>query len=148
ELRERIQALRALRESVGLRCLQLHGDEPPELVEALLPHAYKAVRIADARDVDQALRYPGEYLLVDAKVDGALGGTGVRAPIDLAATIARHRRLTLAGGLRPDNVAEAIAAVKPFCVDVASGVEVAGEPRRKSIVLVEAFVSAAKGIRF
>lgn len=147
-LRVEIAALERARDDLGLGCLQLHGDEPPALVEALLPHAYKAVRVADAADVADALRYPGAYLLVDAKVAGALGGTGIRAPIDLARELAEQRRLTLAGGLRPDNVADAIAAVRPFCVDVASGVEREGDPRRKSIELVEAFVDAARSVRF
>ncbi len=146
--RAQIEALLRARDAIGLGCLQLHGDESPALVEALLPHAYKAVRLGDAADVIDALRYPGDYLLVDAKVPGALGGTGIRAPIDLAAELARARRLTLAGGLRPDNVAAAIAAVRPFCVDVASGVERSGEPRRKSIALVEAFVEATRAVRF
>lgn len=140
---DRILALRA---EVGFGCVQLHGDEPAALVEALLPHAYKAVRVADARDVAVAATMPGDYVLVDAKVEGMLGGSGVRVPPALVAELAKVKRLTLAGGLTPDNVASAILAVRPFAVDVASGVEREGVPRRKDHDRVVAFVTAARSV--
>jgi phosphoribosylanthranilate isomerase len=124
-----------------LACVQFHGDEPPELVRAFLPHAYKALRVADAADVARADLYPGEYVLVDARVEGALGGTGVRVAPALVEPLARRRKLTLAGGLTKANVADAIAAVRPFAVDVASGVEVRGAPRRKDPDAVRAFMA-------
>lgn len=135
--------LSALREEAGLGCLQLHGDEPPDALLPFLPHAYKAIRVATASDVEAADRYPGEHVLVDAKVTGALGGTGVRVDPALVAPLARRRKLTLAGGLRPENVAEAIAAVRPFAVDVASGVEHSEDPRRKDLDAVRRFIEAA-----
>lgn len=140
-----VPAMLRLRERALLGCLQLHGDEPPEALVPLLPHAYKALRVADAADVARADAYPGEYILVDAKVGSALGGTGVRLDPALVVGLARRRKLTLAGGLRPDNVAEAISAVRPFAVDVASGVERPGEPRRKDLAAVAAFVRTAQG---
>jgi len=91
----------------GAGCLQLHGDEPPEAVLALLPRAYKAVRVATAEDVARAIAFPGEELLVDAKVSGKLGGTGQTADWELVKPLARMRRLTLAGGLTPENVGRA-----------------------------------------
>jgi phosphoribosylanthranilate isomerase len=138
-----VEAMRALVEGAKLGCLQLHGDEPPEVVEAMLPHAYKALRIGSAGDVANAALYPGEYMLVDARSDGALGGTGETFDWSLVGTLARTRKLTLAGGLRPDNVTEAVRAVRPFCVDVASGVEPQGQPGIKDPRLIEAFVRAA-----
>lgn len=134
----------ALRDAVPLGCVQLHGDEPDETLEALLPHAYKAVRVGDDADVLRAQRVPGEHLLVDAKVAGALGGTGVRVDPALVVGLARTRKLTLAGGLTPENVGSAIAAVRPYAVDVASGVEKHGAPRRKDPSLVAAFVAAVR----
>jgi phosphoribosylanthranilate isomerase len=131
--------LRALLRATGARCLQLSGDESPDLVAELLPHAYKGVRIGSAVDVTDAARYPGQHLLVDAKVEGKLGGTGVSVDWALVEPLARSRRLTLAGGLRPSNVAEAIRVVRPFCVDVASGVERDGDPRRKDPEKLRAF---------
>lgn len=139
-----LSTLRALRDELGLGCLQLHGEEPAEVLEGLLPHAYKAVRVATEDDVARAERYPGEYLLVDAKIDGALGGTGVLVDPALVAPLATRRRLTLAGGLTPDNVGQAIRAVRPWAVDVASGVERPGAPGKKDLGRVAAFVAAVR----
>lgn len=132
--------LRALREVVG--CLQLHGDEPPEALHPFLPHAYKAIRVATAADVARARAYPGDYILVDARVEGALGGTGATFDWSLVRDLAREKKLTLAGGLTPDNVARAVAEVAPYCVDVASGVESA--PGVKDLAKVRAFVERAR----
>lgn len=136
--------LRALVEGAGLDCLQLHGDETPELVARFLPHAYKAVRVAGEADIARARAFPGEHVLVDAYVAGALGGTGAVFDWSLARDLARTRKLTLAGGLTPANVAEAIRVVMPYCVDVASGVESRG-PGIKDPDLVREFVRAARG---
>lgn len=131
-----------LRDEVGLDTLQLHGDEPPELLQALLPRAFKAVRVGSAEDAAAAERFGGERLLVDAKVAGKLGGSGQRVEPRLVRELARRRRLILAGGLRPELVAEAIRAVGPWGVDVASGVELA--PGVKSEAAVRAFVREAR----
>jgi phosphoribosylanthranilate isomerase len=117
------ETMRRLRDEAGLGCLQLHGDEPPEALAPLLPHAYKALRASGEALEAEARRYAGGYILVDADVRGARGGTGTLADWAAAARLARSRKLALAGGLGPDNVAAAIAAVRPFCVDMASGVE-------------------------
>lgn len=138
-----VEEARAVVERTGVRCLQLSGDEPPAVVEALLPHAYKAVRIGGEEDVVIAAAMPGEYVLVDAKVRGALGGTGHAFEWGLVRSLARARKLVLAGGLTPDNVAEAVRRVEPWCVDVASGVESA--PGVKDLGRVRAFVEAARG---
>jgi phosphoribosylanthranilate isomerase len=137
-----LAAMKALREETGVGCLQLHGDESADDVTGLLPHAYKAVRVASAADVRRAEAMPGEYVMVDAKVGGALGGTGHTFDWDLVIDLARRRRIVLAGGLTPENVGEAIRRVHPWCVDVASGVEVA--PGVKDMARVRAFVDAAR----
>jgi phosphoribosylanthranilate isomerase len=137
-----VPAMQALALDVGLGCLQLHGGETPEALAALLPHAYKAVRIGAAADVDFARTFPGDHLLVDAKADGLLGGSGTTFDWSLVKTLASERKLTLAGGLDPSNVARAIAEVRPYCVDVASGVE--SSPGIKDLALVRAFVAAAR----
>lgn len=136
---------RALRAELELDCLQLHGSETPAFLAALLPRAFKAVRIGGPEDVAAAEAFAGERLLVDAKVEGQLGGTGARVDPELVRGLAERRRLVLAGGLRPENVATLVGAVRPWGVDVASGVEQAGEPRKKSAERVQAFVRAARG---
>ena len=135
-------ALGTLREAAGLDRLQLHGHEAPELCAGLPAWAFKAIRVGDAADVAEAARYPG-LLLVDAKVAGALGGTGKVVDFGLVAPLARARDILLAGGLGPANVAAAVRAVRPFGVDVASGVE--RSPGVKDLDAVAAFVASARG---
>ena len=138
------EALQGLKERTGVGCLQLHGDEPDGVLEALLPHAYKAFRVGRREDVEAAERCPGAYVMVDAKVAGALGGTGHTFDWDLVVGLAQRRKLVLAGGLRPDTVAGAVARVRPYCVDVASGVESA--PGVKDLGLVRDFLAAARSV--
>ena len=132
-----------VREATGIRWVQLHGEESPSFLASLQPHAYKAVGVADASDIARARRFGGEHLLLDARVAGAMpGGTGQGFDWALAEAVARERRLTLAGGLNPENVGDAIVRVRPFRVDVASGVESA--PGLKSAARLEAFVAAVR----
>lgn len=129
-------------EDTGLDTLQLHGAEPSDLVRSLGARAYKAVPISSHGDVESALRFAGPRLLVDAKVPGQLGGTGQSFDWELLGDLPRKRDLFLAGGLRPDNVGRAVSCVRPFAVDVASGVEAA--PGRKDPTLVARFIELAK----
>ena len=137
-----VAEMRAVKDRTGVGCLQLHGDESADDVRALLPHAYKAVRIAGPADVAVAEAMPGEYVMVDAKVPGVLGGSGHTFDWCLVSELGRRRKLVLAGGLTPDNVARAVQMARPWCVDVASGVESA--PGEKDMGLVRAFVGAAR----
>jgi len=139
-----VAQLRQLRSKTGVDLLQLHGSESPDVLEALLPNAYQAVRVGTRADVERVTAYRGDRILVDAKVEGQLGGTGVTFDWSLVCELARKRRLVLAGGLNPDNVAEAVAQVVPWGVDVASGVEVRGEPRRKDGAKLERFVAQVR----
>jgi phosphoribosylanthranilate isomerase len=135
--------INALRRSVGLDRIQLHGNETPELCRRLAPYAFKAIRVGDAADVAEAARYPG-LLLVDAKVAGALGGTGKQVDLSLVVPLVRTRKVLLAGGLNPTNVAVALRTLKPWGVDVASGVE--RSPRVKDLDKVRAFVEQVRGV--
>jgi phosphoribosylanthranilate isomerase len=141
-----LDAMRALLGDAHLDMLQLHGDETPSVVRQLLPRAFKAVRIASADDVAIARTFPGEDLLVDAKVAGVLGGSGHAFDWSLVAELAKERRITLAGGLTADNVQNAIRAVSPYRVDVASGVEIAENPRKKDVLRVRAFVEKVRAL--
>jgi phosphoribosylanthranilate isomerase len=135
-------------DGVGLDLLQLHGDEPPEALESLPRPAIKAVRVGKGFAADEALRYAGKAagLLVDTRLPGETqlpGGTGVPFDWSLVRGLAgRVPFLMLAGGLHPGNVADAIHAVRPHAVDVASGVEAL--PGRKDPEKVRAFVRAAR----
>jgi phosphoribosylanthranilate isomerase len=121
---------------------QLHGDEPPQFCDQLGLRYVKAVRLRDAGSLAALDRYGGEWLLVDADAP-SYGGSGQRADWTLARAAAARRPILLAGGLTPENVAEAVRAVQPFGVDVAGGVERA--PGAKDWKRVAAFVAAAKG---
>lgn len=134
----------ALHAELGVDRLQLHGDETPERLVELGAIAFKALRIADAADVAHASAFPGHPLLVDAKVQGQLGGTGHAIDWPLVEPLARARPLILAGGLTPENVAVAVRTVQPWAVDVASGVERDGDPRRKDPEKMRRFVDAAR----
>jgi len=142
-----LEDLEELRETTGVSWLQLHGAEAPGDLAPLLPKAFKAVALADTADAQRALTFPGQRLLVDAKVQGELGGTGQRFDWSLALPLTRERDLIVAGGLTPANVAEAVRAIGPWGVDVASGVEHPGNPRQKDAARVQAFIAAVRAVR-
>lgn len=105
---------------VGLGVVQLHGDEDPAYARLMKRPVLKALSLAG----DAAARWPREVmLLVDAHDPVRRGGTGATADWSLAATLAAERPIMLAGGLMAGNVAAAVAAVRPFGIDVSSGVE-------------------------
>jgi phosphoribosylanthranilate isomerase len=121
----------------GIRIVQLHGDEPETYAAAL------KMPLLRASGVDAPVEaWPTATLLLDAVSSPARGGTGRQVDWHQAATIARQRRTVLAGGLTPDNVAEAIARVRPFGVDVSSGVE--ASPGRKDRDKVARFLERAR----
>ena len=138
----------AILDGCDLDLAQLSGDESPETLNALGGRAYKALRPADASALALSLRqYPpaaaAPAWLVDAYRPGEYGGTGQSADWSLARQLARQAPILLAGGLTPDNVAAAVRQVRPWGVDVASGVESA--PGVKDPALVRAFIQAARG---
>jgi phosphoribosylanthranilate isomerase len=137
--RTRVEAIAA---GVGLSALQFHGDEDADYCRGWGWRTIKALRTARRADVRAlAARYAVDFVLLDSFVAGTPGGTG--RPIDVRAAAgipAEH--LFLAGGLRPETVADAVRAVRPFAVDVASGVE--SSPGRKDHAKLEAFIRRAK----
>jgi len=120
---------------------QLHGDESPEFCASFAGRYIKAIRLRDQQSLDSLSLYSCDLVLVDADAPD-YGGSGLRADLTLAKEAARARRVILAGGLTPENVAEAVQVVQPFGVDVAGGVE--REPGVKDWLKVAAFVKAAK----
>lgn len=124
--------------------LQFHGGETPEFCAAWGGDFYiKARPISDAASADAALADPAPCLLLDAHAPGVHGGTGTTIDWTLAAEVvgASVRPVVLSGGLRPDNVADAVRQVHPAAVDTASGVE--SSPGVKDRLLMRAFVEAA-----
>ncbi len=134
-------------ETPGIDALQLHGDETPDFCARLAAADHrliKAIRVRDGNSLLAALRYPSEIpLLLDAYRAGEPGGTGTTIDWLLAADFVRDhpdRRIILSGGLTPENVSNAARRVRPFGVDVASGVETLGQPRRTDLSRLRAFL--------
>jgi phosphoribosylanthranilate isomerase len=114
-------------ENVPLTMIQLHGDEGPSYCDEIRRRTglavIKAGRAKDTAAVRALSAYRTDFHLLDAHVHDAWGGTGERFDWELAAAHSGRPPLLLSGGLAPENVADAIAVVQPFAVDVASGVE-------------------------
>lgn len=126
-----------------LNILQFHGDETPENCSRYPVMTLKAFRVKGEETLQQLEAYPTAGYLLDAYVKDSLGGTGATFNWDLAVRAQEFGKpILLAGGLTPDNVADAVRKVQPFGVDVSSGVE--SEPGRKDPARMKAFVEAAK----
>ncbi len=135
---------RAFRE-VPLDYIQLHGNETPAFIEGLQLPTIKAFSIRTIEDVREAATYKVDYYLFDAPGQAYKGGSGVTFDWSLLQDIGiSAERIILAGGLHKRNVESAITCVKPFMVDVSSGVEV---EQRKDEHLIRAFVRTVKGER-
>ena len=130
--------------SVPLDLLQFHGDESVQQCEAFGRPYIKALRVKAGDDIAaQVARYPSaQGILLDAYVEGVPGGTGEAFDWSLIPQ-ALSKPLILAGGLRPDNVAEAVSRVRPYAVDVSGGVE--ASKGVKDVEKVGAFIRAARG---
>jgi phosphoribosylanthranilate isomerase len=132
-------------EDEGLTMVQLNGEEGPsfcaEVARKTGVKVVKAVHVASAADIHAAEAFRTDFHLFDRRGDGLWGGTGESFDWGLLAERRSEVPAILAGGLRPENVAEAIAVARPFAVDVASGVE--AEPGRKDHAAMTAFFEAA-----
>ena len=127
----------------GLNLLQFHGDETPEYCGQFPLMSIKAFRVRDAESLKVLTNYATGAWLLDAWVADKPGGTGARFNWDLAVAAKEFGRpIFLAGGLTPENVADAVRQVRPYGVDVSSGVEAA--PGQKDPAKVREFIRAAK----
>jgi phosphoribosylanthranilate isomerase len=138
---EPVDGIRAIAKRTRLTAVQLHGDEPPAYAEALDWPVIRAVSVGDIGEALQAWS-PETALLLDNIDPVRRGGTGAVIDWSEAANLAQTRRVVLAGGLTPANVASAIRAVRPFGVDVSSGVESA--PGVKDFGKVTQFIANAR----
>ena len=138
--------VRRLVDECGFALAQLHGDETALYCQQLGRPALKALRLKDRGAFLALAEFQGRAgargFLIDAFSDQAYGGTGQTVDWTLAAEVARAVPVLLAGGLTPSNVAEAVRLVRPYGVDVSSGVELS--PGKKDSKKVSAFIEAAR----
>ena len=128
-------------EAVGLDLAQLSGDEPWDMCEKLSRLVLKAVKVKDGTTAEEIIAaiHPGATPLLDTHAEDALGGTGRPFDWAVAAEVARRFPIVLAGGLTPENVGEAVRRVRPWAVDVSSGVETDGV---KDVAKIRTFIVA------
>jgi phosphoribosylanthranilate isomerase len=130
-----------------LDAVQLHGEETPEFISDLRietdAQIIKAIRVKSARDISNIYKYGSDALLLDTFSAAERGGTGEVFDWSIAEQASEEAEIIyLAGGLTPENVADAVRMVRPYAVDVASGVE--SSPGKKDRKKMEAFIRNAK----
>lgn len=128
----------------GLDLVQLHGDEEPEYCRDVRRRVIKAFRVQDMESITPLRTYPVAGYLLDAWCPDCYGGTGKTFNWEVAAAAREFGPVILAGGLTPDNVRGAAEQVRPYAVDVSSGVESA--PGKKDAEKVREFIRNAKGL--
>ena len=133
-------------DEIGLSLVQLHGDEGPvfcgEVARRTGCRVIKAARVRSGADIQAMSAFHTDFHLLDSYVGGLPGGTGETFAWELAHAHPGRVPVVLSGGLNPDNVADAIAVVRPYAVDVASGVELS--PGRKDPAKLQAFAAAVR----
>jgi phosphoribosylanthranilate isomerase len=132
----------AIASESGVRVLQLHGDESPDLCARLPLPVVKAIRVDAVKTLSAFASYEVSAFLLDTPSRG-FGGSGLPFDWALAEGVSEIAPVILAGGLSPENVAEAIRTVRPWAVDVAGGVE--SSPGVKDLAKVARFIAAARG---
>ena len=135
--------INAIASECGLNLVQLSGSEPWGVCALIERPVLKCLKVRQGQTAAEVLAQVrgGALLLLDPYVEGAYGGAGVTLDWAVAAQVATKQPVMLAGGLRPDNVARAVAVVHPWAVDVSSGVESEGV---KDVAKIRAFIKAAK----
>lgn len=137
--------IKKIARACGLSAVQLYGDESPKELTGLFPlKVIKAFRVRAQEDLRGLGDFPADAFLFDTKVDGRYGGTGESFDWNLLARIRVLRPVILSGGLDPWNVSRAVQTVRPYGVDVSSGVETS--PGKKDHAKVREFILNAKKI--
>ena len=140
------EAVSSLARALHLHGAQLHGDESADDVKTLAGQisVIKAIQVKSGFRPESLRKFSGaSAILLDGFREGLHGGTGATVDWTLAARASSQAKIILAGGLTPENVANAIGIALPYAVDVASGVE--AKPGKKDSQLVRAFISAVAG---
>jgi len=141
---EELATVNEVADQCGLDLVQLHGEETPDYCAAVRRRIIKAFRVKDASSLDEITNYRVAACLLDAWSPAAHGGTGTTFNWEIAARAAASHCIILAGGLSPENVAVAVATVRPYAVDVSSGVESA--PGKKDAGQVSRFIRATRSL--
>ncbi|MFO0752009.1 MAG: phosphoribosylanthranilate isomerase [Thermodesulfovibrionales bacterium] len=133
--------IREIMEQTGIDILQLHGDEPPESC-TLWPRVIRSLRVKELLDLKPLELHRASAFLLDTYSPGQYGGTGQIFNWDIAVEAKRFGRIILSGGLNPDNVGKAVQRVRPYAVDVSSGIE--QKKGKKDLKRMRAFIEKAK----
>lgn len=140
---EQVDKVKEICDFCNITTVQLHGNEDPLYLNDLIGYTIiKAFRINDEDDLKPLAKYRADAFLLDSYVKGAIGGTGVTFKWELARQAYKYGTIVLSGGLTPENVKEAIHMVKPYAVDVSSGVE--SSPGKKDKQLIKRFIRNVK----
>lgn len=160
---ESIERVKDVCEFCGIYTVQLHGEEPPEYLYGLAGYKIiKAFRVVEQASsllkehrqdacatnrgvLDILKEYSVDAFLLDGYTQGKMGGTGTSFPWEIAKEAKRFGQIIIAGGLTPENIADAIIAAHPYAVDVSSGVET--RPGKKDKDLMKRFIAVVKGIQ-
>lgn len=126
----------------GINVAQFHGEESPEYVSSFDMRTIKAIHVKNEESLDLALEYKNSSILLDAWSPDAFGGTGKKFEWNMLRKISLKNKFILAGGLTPENVAYAANLIKPYAVDVSSGVEIS--KGIKDHEKIKAFIDAVK----
>ena len=140
---EKADVIKEICDFCGIHTVQLHGNEQPAYLNEL--EGYKIIkvfRIKEEDDLKPLANYKPHAFLLDSYVKGVTGGTGIPFKWDIARQAHKYGTIILSGGLTPENVKEAIRIVKPYAVDVSSGVE--SSPGKKDKLLMKQFIENAK----
>ncbi len=140
---EETAEIERIAEHAGLDVIQMHGNESPDTCN-IGCRVIKAIRVKELTDLELLERYNVSAFLLDTYTPDALGGTGQIFNWDIAVEAKRFGRVILAGGLNPDNIENAIRLVRPYGVDVSSGIE--AEKGKKDRQKMKLFIERAKGI--
>ncbi|OCA81972.1 phosphoribosylanthranilate isomerase [Pseudobacillus wudalianchiensis] len=141
---EELEKIESIASQASLDVIQLHGDEPPEFAEKLRLPVIKAFSFEKGAKLSDILSYPADFILLDSPAGPYRGGNGTSFDWKLLEKESFDRsRLILAGGLNKENVKEAIRTVRPFAVDVSSGVETDGKKDQEKM---NQFIQTVKGV--
>jgi len=132
----------SIKEQTGIDIAQLHGDETPEFCGTIPFKIIKVIRIKEKSDIGQVAQYSDQDILFDTYSDKEYGGTGESFNWEILKDLSLSKNIILSGGLNSDNVLDAVKIVRPYAVDISSGVEC--EPGKKDHKKIKKFIEAIK----